>query len=83
MNRLEYYRLRADLTQCELADKTGIEQSRLSRAEKGGIDLKGQQWKTIAETLDVSLDDLLGRWGGVNGWRKALWSTYEKKYNNI
>ena len=59
MNRLEYYRLRAGMTQTELAEKSGVYQLDISRAEKGVKDLKGQNWSSIARVLNCSIDDLL------------------------
>ena len=65
MNNLRYYREKRDLTQAELANATGIEVTKLSRAEAGGRDLKGQEWKLVAEKLDCSIDELLG----VRKWK--------------
>ena len=59
MNRLEHYRIRAGLTQTELADMSGIPQSDISRAEKGAKELKGSSWVALAKALGCSLDDLL------------------------
>ena len=61
MNRLEYYRLRAGMTQTELAEKSGVYQPDISRAEKGVKDLKGQNWSSIARVLNCSIDELLGK----------------------
>ena len=44
MNKLEYYRLKKGLTQPELAKLAEVEQSEISRAEKGLKDLKGYVW---------------------------------------
>lgn len=60
MNRLEHYRLSRGLTQIELAEKSGILQSEISRAEKGAKDLKGQHWVSIAKALDCTVEELLG-----------------------
>ncbi len=60
MNRLENYRLRSGLTQAELAEKAGLDRSRLCRAEKGGYDFKGQIWVILARVLGCTVDELLG-----------------------
>lgn len=59
MNNLKYYRENAGLSQYELSERTGIEQSLISRAEIGVKDLPGQRWKVIAKVLNCSIDDLL------------------------
>ncbi|MBQ4145439.1 MAG: helix-turn-helix transcriptional regulator [Clostridia bacterium] len=61
MNRLYYFRTLAEMSQEELAKRTGIDQGRLSRAERGGSDLMGQQWVIVSIALDCSLDELLAR----------------------
>ncbi len=60
MNKLEFYRNREGMTQIELAEKSGILQSEISRAEKGAKDLKGQHWVSIAKALGCTVDELLG-----------------------
>ncbi len=60
MNRLEYYRLRKGMTQVELAEKSGVLQTEISRAEKGVKDLKGLNWASISRVLDCSIEELLG-----------------------
>lgn len=60
MNRLEYYRLKNGMTQTELAEKSGVLQTEISRAEKGVKDLKGMNWASLARVLDCSVDELLG-----------------------
>lgn len=60
MNKLEYYRLRKGMTQVELAEKSGVLQTEISRAEKGVKDLKGLNWASIARVLDCSIEELLG-----------------------
>ncbi len=59
MNRLEHYRLKKGMTQTELAEKTGVLQTEISRAEKGVKDLKGLSWASIARVLGCSVDELL------------------------
>lgn len=61
MNNLKHYREKAGLSQGELAEKTGIEQSMISRAELGTRDLPGQKWKALAKALECSIDELLGK----------------------
>lgn len=60
MNRLQYYRERVGMTQTELAEKSGVEQPEISKAEKGVKDLKGLNWASIARVLECSVDELLG-----------------------
>ena len=60
MNRLEYYRLRKGMTQVELAEKSGVLQTEISRAEKCVKDLKGLNWASISRVLDCSIEELLG-----------------------
>ena len=60
MNRLEYYRLLKGMTQTELAEKSGVLQTEISRAEKGVKDLKGLNWASLARVLDCTVDELLG-----------------------
>ena len=60
MNKLEYYRLKKGLTQRELAKLAEIEQSEIS-AEKGLKDLKGFEWLSLANALDCTVDELLGK----------------------
>lgn len=60
MNNLEYYRLKAGMTQTELAEKSGVLQTDISRAEKGVKDLKGLNWASIAKVLGCTVDELLG-----------------------
>lgn len=66
MNNLEYMRRKAGLTQKELADKSGISESAICRAEKGVTDLPGTRWKALAKALGCSLDELLGLKQGKN-----------------
>lgn len=60
MNNLRYYRQKAELTQTELSNRTGLEQSKLARVEAGGRDFKGQEWKLLAKELGCTIDELLG-----------------------
>ena len=60
MNNLQTFRIKAGLTQAELAEKTGIDQGGISRVEKGVSDFFGQRWKVVAEALECTVDELLG-----------------------
>ena len=60
MNNLQTFRIKANLTQAELAEKTGIDQGAISRAEKGVSDFYGQRWKAVAKALGCTVDELLG-----------------------
>lgn len=60
MNRLEHYRLKKNMTQTELSEKSGVLQTEISRAEKGVKDLKGAQWVSLAKVLGCTVDELLG-----------------------
>ncbi len=60
MNKLKHYRVMKEMTQTELAEKSGVLQSDISRAEKGVKDLKGLNWASIARVLNCSVDELLG-----------------------
>lgn len=60
MNRLEINRIRAGMTQTELAEKSGVLQVEISRAETGAKDLKGQAWGALAKALGCSVDEILG-----------------------
>lgn len=66
MNKLGYYRLKRGMTQTELAEKSGVLQTEISRAEKGVKDLKGLNWASIARVLGCSVDELLGT-AEING----------------
>lgn len=59
MNKLEHYRLMKGMTQTELAEKSGVLQTEISRAEKGVKDLKGANWASLAKALGCSIDELL------------------------
>ena len=50
-----------DLTQKELSDHTGINQSVLSRIENGTRPVRDDELKIFADFFDVSADYLLGR----------------------
>lgn len=56
---LEYYRKKAGLTITELADKTGISITTISRVEKGAYDLTGSKWLLIADAFGLTVDELI------------------------
>ena len=60
MNRLKEFRLAKGMTQVELAEKSGVIQTDISRAEKGVRDLKGSAWASLARVLNCTVDELLG-----------------------
>lgn len=60
MNKLENYRIKAGISQTELAKKSGIDQPEISKAERGVKDLKGQAWASIAKVLNCTVDEILG-----------------------
>ena len=59
MNSLRYYRELAGLTADELAAEIGVDRTQITKAEVGGYDLKGQNWKRAAEVLKCTVDELL------------------------
>ena len=65
-----------DLTQKELSDKIGINQSVLNQIEKGTRPIRDDELKTIADYFNVSTDYLLGR-DNLN--RNTLLSNEQKK----
>ena len=44
-------------TMKELADKTGISESAICRAEKGVTDFNGVRWKALAVALECTVDE--------------------------
>lgn len=60
MNNLAHFRNKVGMTQIELAEKSGVLQTDISRAEKGVKDLKGRTWASLARVLECSIDELLG-----------------------
>ena len=61
MNKIKEYRLRKELTQQQLADRVGVDQSAVARWEKGTADPTVINLVALAEILDCSTDALLGR----------------------
>lgn len=58
MNNLQTLRLKVGLTQVELAERTGIPQDQISRAEKDTKDLTGRRWVAIAKALGCSVEEI-------------------------
>jgi transcriptional regulator with XRE-family HTH domain len=58
--RLQEFRKRQGLTQVELADKLGINQSLVSQYERGALRLHGALVAALAKALKVSADQILG-----------------------
>lgn len=56
MNNLRKARLRADKTQCELMQETGIIYSTISRLERGWLKPSESQKEMLAYALDVPKD---------------------------
>lgn len=53
------YREAQDMTQAELADKSGIERTALNKIEKGTRKVSSDELKAIALALNISADTLL------------------------
>ena len=58
---IKEFRLAANLTQEELAEKVGVKQSQLCSFELGSREPKTAVLVLLANTLDVTTDALLGR----------------------
>jgi DNA-binding XRE family transcriptional regulator len=56
---LSVLRLRAKMTQRQLADKCGVEQPHISRYESGRVEPKITHASKMAEALGVTLDDFV------------------------
>ncbi len=63
-NRLRALREEKRLARLDVQRLTGVSESTLSRAERGGI-LTRKTAERLAPLLGVSVDDLLGRAGGA------------------
>ena len=59
-SRLAAVRKARNVTQLQLAERLGITQSMLSKYERGDLRLHGAMLVRIAETLAISVDELLG-----------------------
>lgn len=58
-NPIAVWRKHRGLSQQELADRVGVAQSNIARAEKGG-DLRVSTLRAIAGALGCAMDDLIG-----------------------
>lgn len=59
--RLRAAREKAEMTQAELADESGVPQSTISEIESGGVrEPKAAPLARLAAALDVTLADLVG-----------------------
>lgn len=67
MNNLEYWRIKRGMSQTELAEKSGVMQPEISKVEKGVKDLKGAYWVSLANVLDCTTDELLGKLNAERG----------------
>lgn len=59
MNPYEHFRKRADLTQKEVADILGLDQTTVSRWERGRKLPRADRLPRIADLYHCSVDDLL------------------------
>ncbi|MBN1891192.1 MAG: helix-turn-helix transcriptional regulator [Clostridiales bacterium] len=59
MNPFEYYRKRVNLTQQQVADFLGLDQTTVSRWERGRKLPRADRLPRIAELYQCSIDDLL------------------------
>lgn len=64
MNRIRDIRQARGMTQKELADRLGVNQSMISDYESGKVDLSLTKAVKIADILECNLNDLLGRSAG-------------------
>ena len=64
MNRIRDIRQARGMTQKELADRLGVNQSMISDYESGKVDLSLTKAVKIAYILECDLNDLLGRSAG-------------------
>ena len=66
-SRIRQARDRAGLTQEQLAERIGVSRTAIARYESGEIEPKLHNLAAIAETLNVSTDELLGVRVSVSG----------------
>lgn len=64
MNQIRDIRQARGMSQKELADKLGVNQSMISDYETGKVDLSLTKAVKIADILECDLNDLLGRSAG-------------------
>ena len=60
MNRIKEFRLKAGLSQTELADMVGKKQQHISRWENGEITPSVKTLMLLAQALKCSIGDLVG-----------------------
>jgi transcriptional regulator with XRE-family HTH domain len=68
--RIAEARLRAGLTQVELAKRLGVTQQVVAAWERRNVALRAEQIRTLADTLGTSADYLIGiaaNWKGTQG----------------
>lgn len=58
---LKYYRIRRGMDQAQLAERAGVTQPEIARAERPGylLGMRGRNLKRLATALGVTVDDLL------------------------
>lgn len=59
MNAFEYYRKRSNLTQQQVADILGLDQTTISRWEKGRKLPRAERLTTISKLYGCSVEELL------------------------
>lgn len=60
VNKIKEYRLRKELTQQQLADRVGVDQSAVVRWEQGKANPTVENLVSMAGILECSVDALLG-----------------------
>ena len=82
--RIAKMREQAGLSQQQLADALGVKQQMIAYWERRAVTLRPEQLASLAETLKVSVDDLLGkpkktaRGTGPTGKMRQLFETASK-----
>ena len=61
MNNIRYFREKKGYTQPELAKLVGLTPGMISKIENCKSDLKSKNWKKLAQVLDCTVDELMGR----------------------
>ena len=60
-DRIRYFRMKKNMTQQDLADKLGVNQSTVSDYETGTFELTLPKLVRIADALGVTIYDLIGQ----------------------
>ena len=60
MNNIKNLRIKAGLTQMQLADSLNVEQATVSFWESGKVDPRTDKLPELAKILNCSIDELLG-----------------------